>query len=221
MNRNALVVGAAVLLLAAFAYGAHQYRDQKTAEVAAAPASLPPALVRDGAVELGPADAKVVVVEFFDPACDTCAEFAPVMKKLVQDNPGKVKVVERYAPLHPGSREMVAILEAAKAQDRYWQVLNIMFANQSVWASHENPQPERIWDLLDKNGLDTAKLETDMQDPAVGAAIAEDIADAATMGVVQTPEFFVNGKPLPTWGLQQLKDLVRSELAAQYGTGSR
>lgn len=216
MNRNTLVVGAAALLLAAFAYGAHSYRSQKVAQVAAAPATLPPALVREGAVELGPADAKVVIVEFFDPACDTCAEFAPIMKSFVQDNPGKVKLVERYAPLHPGSREMVAILEAAKAQDRYWQVLDVMFANQSIWANHENPQPELIWDLLEKNGLDVAKLKTDMQDPAIAAAIAEDIADSKTMGVVQTPEFFVDGKALPTWGLQQLKDLVRSELAAQY-----
>jgi len=217
MNRNTLVVGAAALLLAAFAYGAHLYRGKKAAEVAAAPPSLPPALVREGAVELGPSDAKVVIVEFFDPACDTCAQFAPIMKSFVQDNPGKVKLVERYAPLHPGSREMVAILEAARAQDRYWQALDVMFTNQPIWASHENPQPQLIWDLLEKGGLDVAKLKVDMQAPAIGAAIAEDIADAKTMGVVQTPEFFVDGKPLPTWGLQQLKDLVRAELAAQYG----
>jgi protein-disulfide isomerase len=34
--------------------------------------------------------------------------------------------------------------------------------------------------------------------------------------VTATPEFFVNGKPLPSWGWEQLKSLVESELSAAY-----
>ena len=52
-----------------------------------------------------------------------------------------------------------------------------------------------------------------MTAPELQQAIAQDMADANTLGVSQTPEYFVNGKPLPDFGFTQLKQLVESELA--------
>ena len=42
--------------------------------------------------------------------------------------------------------------------------------------------------------------------------IAQDLADAQTLNVTKTPEFFVNGKPLPSFGYEQLKTLVDEAL---------
>lgn len=218
MNRNVLVVGAVVALIGAFAIGASVYRKEEKAG-ATAPVVSPErtaALERADAHRLGAPDARVTIVEFFDPACETCAQFAPYMKSLVDNNPGKVQIVHRFAPLHPGSDQVSAMLEAARRQDRYAEALEIMFSTQKLWASHGQPNLDGLWGLLEEGGIDIVRLRADMNDPAVAAAIAEDVKDAGTLGVKATPEFFVNGKPLPTWGMRQLTELVQSELQASY-----
>jgi protein-disulfide isomerase len=55
-----------------------------------------------------------------------------------------------------------------------------------------------------------------MNDPAIAQIIRQDLADAETLNVRKTPGFFVNGKPLQTFGSQQLADLILSELKANY-----
>ena len=47
--------------------------------------------------------------------------------------------------------------------------------------------------------------------------VRQDMADAKTLGVRRTPTFFVNGKPLPSFGLPQLQTLVEAEIATNYG----
>jgi protein-disulfide isomerase len=55
-----------------------------------------------------------------------------------------------------------------------------------------------------------------MNDPAIAQIIAQDLADAKTLNVTKTPGFFVNGKPLVTFGHLQLQQLIEAELEAQY-----
>jgi protein-disulfide isomerase len=64
--------------------------------------------------------------------------------------------------------------------------------------------------------MDISRIKADMNDPKFAALIKQDLADAKTLGVRKTPEFFVNGKPLPRFGLAHLKALVQAELAANY-----
>ncbi|MFZ5477419.1 MAG: DsbA family protein [Myxococcota bacterium] len=220
MNRTALVLGSVAVLAGTFAAGAFMYRNEESQQAAIPAAGPSPdrlaALERADAQRLGDPAAKVTIVEFFDPACETCAEFAPYMKALVDRHPGKVQIVYRYAPLHPGSDQVSAMLEAARKQDKYFEALEIMFSTQATWASHHAPNPDALWGLLEQGGLDIVKLRTDMVDPAIAAAVAEDVKDGRTLGVKATPEFFVNGKPLPKWGMRQLTELVQAELAANY-----
>ncbi len=214
-----IVVVALVLLVALFAIGRRSVQTGQVQAVQAMDADHSALYEPDYAMRLGPADARVVVVEFFDPACGTCAEFAPIMKQMVEQGRGRIQLVERYAPFHPGSEQVVAVLEAAREQDRYWDALHVILANQSAWASHDGPNMDVVMSLLEQAGLDRVKLAADMRSPVIATRIQQDIADARKLGVQATPEFFVNGKPLPTWGLQQLRDLVQSELARNYPAG--
>ncbi len=170
--------------------------------------------VREYSQTLGNEDAKVLLVEFMDPACETCAAFSPIVKKMMADNPGKIKLVLRYAPFHDGADYFVKILEAAKNQGKYWETLKVMFDSQSVWASHHNPQPQKIWQFLPKAGLDIDRIKQDMNDPEIANRSEKDIADAKTLNVRKTPGFFVNGKPLETFGSKQVYQLIQSEIKA-------
>jgi protein-disulfide isomerase len=64
--------------------------------------------------------------------------------------------------------------------------------------------------------LDVEQLKNDMADPAIVKIIEQDLADANTLNVHKTPGFFVNGKPLQTFGYEQLQQLIESELKANY-----
>ena len=56
------------------------------------------------------------------------------------------------------------------------------------------------------------RLEVDMNSMEVLRRIEKDRNDSILLKVVKTPTYFVNGRPLPSFGAQQLADLVREEL---------
>jgi protein-disulfide isomerase len=154
----------------------------------------------------------VHIVEFLDPACETCAQLYPHVKQMLSDHPGRIRLSIRHVPFHQGAEFVVRLLEASRAQDKYWQTLEALLATQAQWAPHHTVQPELVWPAIAGVGLDTERLESDMASPAVAARMQRDIDDARALKVTATPEYFVNGRPLPSFGLQQLQDLVNDEL---------
>jgi len=174
------------------------------------------ALIKNYSVKVGNPAAKVTIVEFLDPACGTCAQFHPFVKQLMQKHSGRVNLVVRYLPLHQGSDQMVAMLEGARKQNKFWEVLELMFETQSQWTINHVAQPDIFWGFIDRAGVDTARIKQDMNGPAIMEIIQQDLADGKLLGADKTPSFFVNGKPLPSFGFEQLQALVDSEVNAHY-----
>ena len=205
-----------VLLVLAFIGGSAYYKGQQSEKYGFLAEKNAELFVRDHSPTLGSDDAKVFIVEFMDPACETCAAFEPFIKQMMAANPGKIKLVLRYAPFHDGADIFVKILEAARLQGKYWETLELMFKTQHIWASHHNWQPEKLWDILPRVGLDIERIRKDMHSPEIAKIIEQDMADVKTLNVQKTPGYFVNGKPLQQFGYRQLARLIQSELDAQY-----
>jgi protein-disulfide isomerase len=216
MKRQSVVLVAVVGLVLAFALATYVYTSRQADRIASLAAAVDSPLERPHSQRKGPADAKVVLVEFFDPACETCRAFAPYVKALLAEHPGRVRLVLRYAPFHQGSDTMVKILEAAALQDRFWETLQVLFDTQPQWASHHHPQPEKIWEFLPRAGVDVERVRRDAQDPEFARIVEQDLADGRTLGVRKTPQFFVNGQPLTRFGYEPLVSLLDAELAKQY-----
>lgn len=216
MKKNHLVISAALCLIAAFASAAYLYQTQKDETQTQRASTHSDALVPAYAVRKGNPEAKVTIVEFLDPACGTCKQFHPVIKDLLKQFPDKIQVVVRYSPFHPGSDQMVAILEAVRKEGQFWNVLDIMFETQEAWAINHQAKPELFWGYLTGYGFDVAKIQADMKDPEIARRIKQDLADGELLGATKTPTFFVNGKPLSSFGYKQLISLVESELTANY-----
>ena len=123
-----------------------------------------------------------------------------MVKKLVIDQQGKVQLAVRYAAFHQGSDRAIKILEAARLQALFWPVTEAVLQRQPKWADHGKPQPELIWSMLDSTGLNIRKAKDDAAAPAALRNLDQDMADAKTLNVTQTPGFFVNGKPLTDFG---------------------
>jgi protein-disulfide isomerase len=216
LKKSYLLITALVLAVLAF-WGASSYYSQAEASRLSQLASGDNNVFRrPHAPVKGPASAKVVIVEFLDPACEACRAFYPLVEDLVRRSEGKVKLVLRYAPFHKGSDEAIAILEAARAQGLYWSALEATLKQQPVWAAHHNPQPQLIWNALSGIGLDIDKAKEEAKSPRITAIIEQDLLDGKELRVEKTPSFFVNGKPLSSFGYEQLQDLVNAEVAAAY-----
>jgi protein-disulfide isomerase len=200
----------------AFMFGSLYYKGKQAEKIGFLAQENAELFVRDHSQTMGSEDAKVYLIEFMDPACETCAAFSPFVKQMIVNNPGKIKLVLRYAPFHDGADYFVKILEAAKKQGKYWETLDVMYKSQPHWASHHNPQPQIIWQFLPQAGLDIERIKEDMNDIAIAKIIDQDLADAKVLNVRKTPGFFVNGKPLQTFGSRQLLQLVQSEINANY-----
>lgn len=213
MKQKNIFIGSAVLLVVVFVLATVFYKNQQAAQTAKLAQQNQVALNRAHAPKFGNPDAPVHIVEFFDPACGTCAQFYPMVKQLMASYPGKIRVSMRYAPFHPGSDQVVKVIEAARSQGQFKQTVEALFGAQDTWVINHTAQFDRIWGPLSGLGLDMERLKTDMNAPAVAQLIQQDLADAKTMNVTMTPEFFVNGQPLPNFGFDELKKLVDEAVA--------
>jgi len=213
MNNKTLFISVAALIGIIFIGATAVYKSQQTTSVASE--SLP-ALERIGAPVKGGNQAKVTIVEFFDPACGTCRQFYPLLNNLIKKYQGKVNVVMRYAPLHQGSEDVVKMLEAAHLQGQFWPAVELLFANQQRWVEHHVSNPTHALAGIKTLPLDQAQLDKDWQSNKVATIIAQDIQDGKTLKVRATPQFFVNGKPLIIFGYDELVKLVEEAIAEAY-----
>lgn len=213
MNKKWLVISTAAAVVVAFVAGAAFLRERSTQEVVQAAQTNNDAFVRPHSPVFGNPAAKVTIVEFFDPSCEACRAFYPTVKGIVNASFGQVRLVVRYAALHKGSDRAVKIIEGARPQGKYWEVVEKVLADQPRWADHGNPQPELIWDTIKDLGLDVEKAKSAAGSPEVEQVLRQDTADMKALKVTATPGFFVNGRPLTDFGAPQLKALVDQEIA--------
>jgi protein-disulfide isomerase len=215
VRRNVFVITAIVLVLG-FLLAAWWHREQRDQRLGFMAREHTEVFVRPHSAALGAENARVVLIEFLDPACETCAAFSPIVKGFLERYDGRLRLVVRWAPFHPGAADVVRILEAARLQGRFWETLDLLFANLHLWTQHHRVDVDRVWPLLPQVGLDVERLRRDLADPRITAIIEQDLADAQTLGVQQTPGFFVNGRPLEPFGFEPLARLIDAEVRQNY-----
>lgn len=212
MKKNIIIAGTAILLIIGYVFGSKFYKssiDSKNAFLASEDSKI---FIRDHSPTLGPIDAKVILVEFLDPECETCRKFYPFVKQLMKKYPLDIRLVVRYTPFHKNSKFIVKILEASRKQKKYWEALALLFQTQPAWGSHHAPKPELVWDYLPSVGIDINKIKAEMNNPETDRIIEQDVADAQVLKVRQTPTFFINGKRLKEFGYQQLQKAIEDEI---------
>jgi len=154
------------------------------------PGQLKPAVNERDHAE-GNAGAPIVLVEFGDYQCPYCGAAYPVIKKIQQTFGDQVRFVFRNFPLseiHPDAMQAAIASEAAALQNKFWQMHDIIFENQSALSKHG------LEKMAEKIGLDINKFITDMEDENLLAKVEEDFESGMRSGVNGTPTFFVNGK---------------------------
>jgi protein-disulfide isomerase len=139
----------------------------------------------------GNPDGDVSVVAFFDYNCPYCREGAPDLAKLIA-NDGKVRLVLKELPVLGRDSETVArIALASIPQGKYLEL------HQRLFTEPGRATKEKALRIASSLGLDTAKLEKEMQEPAIKGAIAANRELADNLGVEGVPFYMVGDKAVP------------------------
>lgn len=210
------------VLIAGFVLAANFYTPtQPVPDPAPAASSIPAGapgssietlLVRPYSPTQGPEQARVTVVEFFDPECESCSAMFPIVKQVMAEFGGQVRLVIRYMPLHQNAAYASSLLEAARVQNKYWEYLELMMARQPEWASHAAPRPELLLTYAQMVGLNVDQLKADATSAEIRMRITQDEQDGNVLGANRTPTFFINGRPLMRLGYNELREAIQSQL---------
>lgn len=163
-----------------------------------------------GAPALGPKQARVKIVEFSDFQCPFCSRAVLTLKQIQTAYPKDVQIIWKNFPLemHPKAPAAHAAAEAAHRQGKFWEMYDLLFANQ------KELEPEQFEKYATQLGLDVARFKTDYASADVRARVEADRKEGAALGITGAPGFFINGRFL--YGAQPyevFKQMVDTELA--------
>lgn len=168
---------------------------------------------------LGNTASKVKLVEYGDYQCPYCAVFHPIVKEVVEKYSDKISFQYRHYPLpqiHENAQSSARAAEAADAQGKFWEMHNMLYANQQSWA--KTTTPASVFEGYAKQlGLDTTKFKKDFTSSAVNARINADKAEFnKTKLTASTPTFIINGKKVqPEATVESLSKLIDEALKKQ------
>ncbi len=189
------------------------YFNKEKPEEAAAPVVVN-SVLREGVNHVkGPESARVTVVEFFDPECEGCAAFHPILQKIISEYPTDVKLVARYMLFHGNSFPAALALEGAGKQGKFWEMYNFMLERQNEWSHRKEPVNGIFENFAKELGLNLEEFNKSYDDLTFKATLAKDVADGQALGVRGTPTFFINGKILMNLSYADLKGAIDAELA--------
>jgi protein-disulfide isomerase len=139
---------------------------------------------------IGPPDAPVTMVEYGDYECPYCGEAQPVVEALLNRLGDSIRFAFRHFPLsmvHPHAQHAAEAAEAAGAQGQFWQMHELLFANQD---SLDDASLVQYAQSLD---LDVEQFVSELQAHAHAARVREYFVSGVRSGVNGTPTFFING----------------------------
>jgi protein-disulfide isomerase len=135
---------------------------------------------------------KVTVIEFSDFQCPYCGRAAGTVDTLLKSYSNDVEVAYKHNPLpfHPNAMPAALASEAARAQGKFWEMHDKLFAGQ---ANLDRPTLDKFAQEI---GLNMAKYKESMDKEQGKDRIKRDMADAEKFGARGTPNFFINGRNL-------------------------
>jgi protein-disulfide isomerase len=171
----------------------------------------------DGSPTKGPADARVVIVEFADFECPHCRELWEALTVVEQKYP-QVRVVYKDFPLaqiHPWANTAALGGRCAFQQSpaAFWKVHDAIFQNQDLIS------PENVWDKLVQfataAGLNADAFKSCLSAPETQKDIDASHAEGVALGVNSTPTVYINGRPLVGGDVTTLSQYIDFELARE------
>lgn len=159
---------------------------------------------------LGPADAKVTIIEYSDFECPFCQRAQETIKKVLEEYEGQVRLVFKNYPLSFHKNAIIAAEagECANEQGKFWEMHDKMFANRlSLEKKYLKKYAKEI-------GLNEEQFNQCLDSEKYKSAIDKDVVEGNKLGFNGVPAFFINGKLLSgAQPIEEFRKIIDEELA--------
>ena len=145
--------------------------------------------VADAPMEGSP-NARVTLVEFADYECPHCKRFQPVLRQVLDEFKGDVRLYFKHYPLpqHTNARLAAEAAVAAQKQGKFWPF------QEKLWENQDTLSPAEMEKFAKEVGLDVSKFRADVDDPRTKARVQKDRTEGSALGLSSTPTLFINGR---------------------------
>jgi len=162
--------------------------------------NIPSGITEDGYPWIGSINPKLVITEFTDYQCFQCKKMHFFLRKLVEKNHEKIRLIHRHFPMdhqynpivkepfHVGSGKMALLAEYAQTQEKFWEMNDILFSIAGG-AKFIN-----IKKLAEKVGIDYRALSYSIKNRTIRYKVKHDIAIGMKLGINGTPGYVIDGK---------------------------
>ncbi len=150
----------------------------------------------------GPANAAVTLEEFGDFQCPPCGALEGPLQQIERDYASSLRVIFRNFPFtnHEHAHEAAYAAEAAGLQGRFWEMHDLLYREQSVWAKSSDVQS--LFDAYaGMIGLNLERFKKDVSGEQVKAKVEGDRKRGEALGVRNTPTIFINDESVPPTSL--------------------
>jgi protein-disulfide isomerase len=157
--------------------------------------ALPPDVVSEADHVRGNPDASLTLTVYADFQCPACLTETEIISRAWLQISDKVKLVFRHYPLDIHNHAFLAAryAEAAGRQDKFWEMHDVLYANQVLWSAVADPVAQFDGYATDLS-LDMEQLKADIDLPEVRNKIIADQRGGISAGVRSTPSLFLNGR---------------------------
>ncbi|GAB1723207.1 MAG: thioredoxin domain-containing protein [Nitrospira sp. CR1.1] len=140
---------------------------------------------------LGSPNAAVTLLEYGDFECPYSQEGTEIARTLFEAFQGRLRFVFRHFPLmkHPHAQQASEAAEAAAAQGKFWEMAEILFANQDRLTDRE------LTRHAGQIGLDLDRFKRDLSEHRYAETVRADVLSGTESRVTGTPTWFINSEP--------------------------
>jgi len=162
--------------------------------------SIPSGITEDGYPWIGAENPELEITEFTDYLCFQCKKMHFFLRKLVEKNSDKIRLIHRHFPMdhkynpivnepfHVGSGKMALLAEYAQTQGKFWEMNDILFDIEG------STKYINIKKLAKKIGLDYRALSYSIKNRIIRYKVKHDIAIGMKLGINGTPGYVIDGK---------------------------
>ena len=157
-----------------------------------------PILVTPLERQTGDPHASVVIVEYSDFQCPSCAAMQPIVHNFLDYYKGRIRLAYKYFPLtkiHKNAMASAQAAECAARQHKFWPYQDRLFATQTAWAPLADPTTS-FMAIAAEVQLNAVQFKACYSDPAAQAPIQADMREGEERQVNATPTFFVDEERL-------------------------
>jgi protein-disulfide isomerase len=157
---------------------------------------------------IGPEKASVTVTAFLDYQCPYCSKAYPLLEQLLGKFPNDAKLVIKHYPLkfHKSAEPASIAALAAARQNKYREFSALLMQNSSQLSE------QAIRQAAQQTGLNMEQFDADGRDPAIKKQITDDMGLAARCNVRGVPSIYINGRPIKSYSIESLSDMVSTAL---------